>query len=116
MLKLIDYMRLRRAGFSVKVSWRTSRAFNVCDKALLLTWFAYLLYALIVFILAINVTLIRNIETALAHTQLSFHALQSDNSKLERGVIALLNGRPVKVIDAYYVFSKKEDSSLIERH
>lgn len=112
MHKLIDYIRLRHAGFSIGVSWRTARAFTKLDKVLIITWLAFLLYALLVFVLSINTTLIHNNEAALARVKISFHTLQTDNSKLEQGVIALLNGQPVKVVDAYYVFNKKLDDSI----
>lgn len=112
MRKLIDYIRLRRAGFSIGVSWRTARNFSKLDKFLIIAWLIYLLYALLTFSYSVNYALIHNNEIMLARTRLSFDVLQADNSKLEKGVIALLNGHPVKVVDAYYVFNKKLDESI----
>lgn len=112
MHKLNDYIRLRHAGFSIGVSWRTARAFSKLDKFLIIVWAAYLIYALLTFTFSVNYALIHNNEIMLARTRLNFHVLQTDNSKLEQGVIALLNGQPVKVVDAYYVFNKKLDESI----
>ena len=112
MLKLIDYIRLRRAGFSVRLSWRASRNFSKLDKLALILWCMFLIYSLLNFMFVINYALIHNSDNALARTRLSFHALQYDNAKLENGVIALLNGQPVKLVDSYYVFNKKLDDRI----
>ena len=112
MLKLIDYIRLRRAGFSVRLSWRAARNFTAWDKLLAFVWSAFLIYALLNFMFAVNYALIHNSDNMLVRTRLSFHALQYDNAKLENGVIALLNGQPVKLVDSYYVFNKKLDDRI----
>ena len=112
MLKLIDYIRLRRAGFSIGLSWRAARNFNKFDKLVLALWFAFLIYALLNFMFAVNYSLIHNNDDVLVRTRLSFHALQHDNTQLENGVIALLNGQPVKLVDNYYVFNKMVDNSI----
>lgn len=112
MLKLIDYIRLRQAGFNIVMSWRISRRFTALDKLALTLWCLFIIYAMMAFVYAVNSTLIHNNASDLLSTRLTLHSLQSDNAKLEKGVIALLNGQPVKLVDAYYVFSKKVDNTI----
>lgn len=112
MYKLIDYIRLRRAGFSKSLSWKAARDFTILDKLIMILWCLHLLYAVFVFVLAINIALIHKSEFVLIKTRLSYHDLKINNSKLEKSVVALLNGQPIKVDDNYYVFNKKIDNSI----
>lgn len=112
MLKLTDYMRLRRLGFNVKLSWGASQNFTLIEKSIASLWCLYVIYALLVFALSVNNSLIRKSEYTLVKTQLMYHNLIVNNNKLEYTVAELLNGQPIKVDDAYYVFSKKVDNSI----
>ena len=112
MLKLIDYIRLRNKGLSIKDSWKCSTSFTKIDKLAIILWAVFLVYSFVVFVVQINKALIQENKVALVKVVSQLSATQTNLDNLEGWVVKLLNGQPIKVVDSYYVFSNRKDESI----